>query len=204
MLQFCFDSEGNLDNHAFNQLAEQLNGMITAYIRKFYLPGGDRDDLYQWGLLGLYKAVLYFDEDDRYTFNFVAKRNICNMMRSAVTMANRKKHKLANEAESLYVKNNFLKENNVELIDRLITSNKYDPQEALDDKESVEKIYHYIAYSLSEHERKTILLYMNGYKQQDISERLNINKKMVDNAIQRAKRKIYQQFLQPNADYIAL
>ena len=201
MLQCCFDSQGNLDNHEFNLLVEKLNIMITAYIRKYYLPGGDRDDLYQWGLLGLYKAVLYFDENDRYTFDFVASRNIRNMMKSAVTMANRQKHKIANEAESLYVKNTNMKENSPELIDRLVINyNKYDPQEVLADKESVEKIHHYIKYDLSENERMSILLYMRGYKQQDISHKLSISTKVVDNAIQRAKRKIHQHFVKQD-DY---
>lgn len=202
MLRYCFDSQGNLDNHQFNQLAARLNGMITASIRKYYLPGGDRDDLYQWGLLGLYKAVLYYDENDRYTFDFVASRNIQNMMKSAVTMSNRQKNKFVNEAESLYAKTIHMKENSVELIDRLvINNNAYDPQRVLIDREFTEKLFNFIKCYLSDHERRSLLLYMRGYKQQDISKKLNINTKVVDNAIQRAKRKIYQYVVRQNEDY---
>jgi RNA polymerase sporulation-specific sigma factor len=193
VLRYCFDNQGNLDNHKFNQLAAKLNGMITACSRKYYLPGGDWDDLYQWGLLGLYKAVLYFDENDRYTFDFVASRNIQNMIKSAVTRANRQKHKLVNEAESLYFEKTNSNDYNVALIDRLIiTDNAYDPQKVVSDKESAETLYQYIRCYLSEHERKSILLYMRGYKQQDIADKLHIHTKVVDNAIQRAKKKISQ------------
>jgi RNA polymerase sporulation-specific sigma factor len=201
VLRCCFDKQGKLDNHEFNQLAAKLNGMITASIRKYYLPGGDRDDLYQWGLLGLYKAVLYYDENDRYTFDFVASRNIQNMMKSAVTGANRQKNKFVNEAESLYAKTIHLKENNVELIDRLvITNNAYDPEKVVTDREFAETLYHFIKCYLSEHERMSILLYIRGYTQQDISAKLNINTKVVDNAIQRAKRKIYRHIARQNED----
>ncbi|MDF2501314.1 MAG: polymerase sporulation specific sigma factor SigH [Anaerosporomusa subterranea] len=202
VLRYCFDNQGNLDNHKFNQLAAKLSGKITACIRKYYLPGGDRDDLYQWGLLGLYKAVLYYDENDRYTFDFIASRNIQNMIKSAVTMSNRQKNKLVNEAESLYAKPIHMQENSVELIDRLVINNDaYDPQRILIDREFTETLFHYIKYYLSEYERRSVLLYMRGYKQQDIAEELNINTKVVDNAIQRAKKKIYQHVFQQNENY---
>jgi RNA polymerase sporulation-specific sigma factor len=205
VLRCCFDKQGNLDNDEFTQLAVRLDGMISACVRKYYLPGGDRDDLYQWGLWGLYKAVLYFDENDRYTFDFIARRNIQNMMKSAVTGANRQKHKLANEAESLYVKKISMDKDNAELIDRLVISgNADDPQEILADKESVENLYQYIRRYLSEHERMSILLHLYGYKQQDIARKLNIHRKVVDNAIQRAKRKISQYISQNERDTISI
>lgn len=171
--------------------------MIVKYIRRYYLPGGDRDDLYQWGLLGLYKAVLQFDENGPYSFDFVASRNIKNMIKTAITTANRKKHKLITEAESLHAqKFKFVQDRCVELIDLLVLHNRtQDPQEVVADRESVEKIYGFINHGLSDIERSVIILYMYGYKQQDISSNLNMDKKAVDNAMQRAKRKI--------SDYIA-
>lgn len=193
MLRCCFDQHGNFDNHQFALLAARLDGMITACIRKYYLPGGDRDDLRQWGLWGLYKAVLYFDANGRYSFDFVAKRNIENMIKSAVTRANRQKHKPVNEAESLYYKKSTLYKDNAELIDRLVTNDQLsNPPEIVADKEAVENLYQYIRLYLSEQERLSILLYLAGYKQQDIARLLHLRQKVVDNAIQRAKKKIAQ------------
>ncbi|MDU4962468.1 MAG: sigma-70 family RNA polymerase sigma factor [Sporomusaceae bacterium] len=202
MLRCCFDKNGNLDNNSFNQLAEKLHGMIMSCVKKYYLPGGDRDDLYQWGLLGLYKAVLHYDETDRYTFNFVASRNIRNMIRTAVTGANRKKNKLVNEAESLNTRPAFIHEGSVEKLDRLVASgHAYDPETMLADREFEETLYCFIRARLSDYERQAILLYMRGYTQQDISRKLNITTKVVDNAIQRAKRKIDRHVVRQNSDY---
>jgi RNA polymerase sporulation-specific sigma factor len=94
---------------------------------------------------------------------------------------------------------------NAELIDRLVISgNADDPQEILADKESVENLYQYIRRYLSEHERMSILLHLYGYKQQDIARKLNIHRKVVDNAIQRAKRKISQYISQNERDTISI
>lgn len=193
LLTCCFDDQGNLDNNEFNHLAEQLHSMIMKYIRRYYLPGGDRDDLYQWGLMGLYKAVLQFDENGQYSFDFVASRNIKNMIKTAITTANRKKHRLITDAESLHAqKYKSVQDRCVELIDRLVLNTRtQDPLEVVADKESVENIHDFINRCLSDIERNVILLYMRGYRQQDIARKLNIGKKAVDNAMQRAKKKIF-------------
>lgn len=199
MLQCCFDRHGNFDNEQFSLLAARLDGMIKGCIKNYYLPGGEREDLYQWGLWGLYKAVLYYDEADRYSFDFVAKRNIQNMIKSAVTRANRQKHKLDNAAESLYCRKTTLQNDNLELIERLVIApNLYDPLAILVDREAVEDLYRYIRLYLSEHERLSIQLYLAGYPQRDIAQVLNIGRKVVDNAIQRAKKKIAQFVISEN------
>ncbi|VBB06972.1 rna polymerase sigma-70 region 2 [Lucifera butyrica] len=192
MLTCCFNERGQLNNDEFERLAEQFHGMIISYTRKYYLPGGDSEDLYQWGLLGLYKAVLHFNETDRYSFEFVASVNIKNMMKSAITMANRKKHRVANEAKSLFEKCRYFdNEQEAPLIDRLVVHNGVrDPLDVVADKESVEKIYRFIARRLSDNERRVIGLYIHGYKQRHISGKLNVDQKVVDNAIQRARKKI--------------
>lgn len=201
VLQCCFDKHGNFDNYAFTQLSARLNGMITGIIRKYYLPGGDYEDLYQCGLLGLYKAVLYYNENGPYSFDFVARKNIQNVVKTAVTGANRQKHKLANEAESLYVKKFKKNGDGVELIDHLVINDQIsDPSHILIEKETTQGLYHYINHQLSEHERMSILLYIHGYKQQDIAKELRIHRKVVDNAIQRAKKKLLKYVIRQNED----
>ncbi|MDU4959153.1 MAG: sigma-70 family RNA polymerase sigma factor [Sporomusaceae bacterium] len=195
MLLCCFDQHGNFDDNQFALLADRLEGMIGACVGKYYLPGGDRDDLYQWGLWGLYKAVLSYDENDRYSFEFVAKRNIHNMIKSAITRANRQKHRPVNEAESLSYRKASLNKDNAELIERLVVDERlHNPLEILADKETAENLCRYIRLYLSRYERLSIGFYLAGYRQQDIAGLLRVERKVVDNSIQRAKRKI--------ADYV--
>ncbi len=192
MLKSCFDNVGDINNEEFNRIVAKFRKIIYSYANKYYLPGGDIDDLYQWGLLGLYNAILHFDEDGIYTFDFIAKINIRNMIKSAITTANRKKHMVANYACSLYYTGDDNNAgNNVRLIDRLVTEKRtQDPLEVVTDKESVQKILRFIEGNLSDNERRIMKLYIRGFKQRHISEQLNFDPKVVDNAIQRARKKL--------------
>lgn len=48
---------------ALEQIASQYKGLIRSYANKFYIVGGDKEDLLQEGMLGLYFAVLNYDEE---------------------------------------------------------------------------------------------------------------------------------------------
>ena len=52
----------NGDQSAMEKLASQYKGLIRSLANKFYLVGGDKDDLLQEGMLGLFYAVSYYDE----------------------------------------------------------------------------------------------------------------------------------------------
>ena len=193
MLKSCFDNSGNFIDDKFSCLVSAFRTTIYAHAKKYYLPGGDLDDLYQWGLLGLYKAVLCYDEDGPYKFDIIANINIKNMMRSAIKMANRKKHWAVNCACPLYqTGNDSMPNSNVKLIERLELENwTCDPQDLFIEKESVEEVCGFINRCLSEKERRIIVLHIRGYKQQNISQKLDFDPKVVDNAIQRARRKLH-------------
>lgn len=193
MLKACFDNTGDIINDEFDRVVAKYKKIIYFYANRYYLPGGDIDDLYQWGLLGLYNASLHFDENGIYSFDFIAKINIRNMIKSAITNANRKKHMMANCACSLYYAGDDSQSGgNLKLIDRLVQENRtQDPLEVITDQESVQKIMRFIDGRLSDVERRIMKLYIRGFKQRHISEQLNFDPKVVDNAIQRARKKLY-------------
>lgn len=191
MLSQCFDKGGNLIQEEFNCLANRFKGVIYSYARRYYLPGGDIDDLCQWGMLGLYKAVLNYEEELVYNFETIAVMNIRNMMRSAIKTANRNKHKPANAAISLDHNNDDPSHVNLKLIDRLVVGqDQSDPYYILEEKEAIAKIIYLMERHLSFNEHQVFKLYIVGYKQKHISETLNVDPKIVDNAIQRARKKL--------------
>ncbi|SMC70550.1 sigma-70 family RNA polymerase sigma factor [Sporomusa malonica] len=193
MLESCFDQTGSLKDTEFNLLANKFRSTIQAYSNKYYLPGGDTDDLYQWGLLGLYKAVLTYQKNRPYSFDLIAKVNIRNMIKSSVTMANRKKHWAINSSRSFnYTPHNSGSECTQEYIDRLFVQNRIqDPLEVIINQETTTMIASFIDGHLSHTERKVILLYIKGYKQRHISDKLASDPKIVDNALQRARKKLF-------------
>ncbi|SHJ22120.1 sigma-70 family RNA polymerase sigma factor [Propionispora hippei] len=192
MLTCCFDDSGNIIEEEFNRIVKRFRNSIYAYANRYYLPGGDVDDLYQWGLLGLYKAVLHYVPNEKYSFEVTALINIKNMMKSAIRMANRNKHKAANTACSLY----FSGDNGTdEFLDRLILDQRLDdPLAVILDRETVETMLRVIESYLTDRERSIIKLYICGYKPRHISEKLQCKPKTVDNAIQRVRRKLAKYF----------
>lgn len=49
MLTHCFDSSGMILDDEFNRLVRKFKKLIYAHAHRYYLPGGDVDDLYQIG-----------------------------------------------------------------------------------------------------------------------------------------------------------
>lgn len=193
MLQNCFYPSGDFNQEEFSRLAHQFRQIIYAQASRYYLPGGDIEDLYQWGLLGLYKAVMHYDETSSYSFDFIAKINIKNMIKSAITMANRKKHLAINQAFPLY-HGGLLPTAGLPALSESLPADQRspDPLDVLIAQEAVHTIMTFIETKLSTNEQAILQLYLQGYKQRHISETLNFDIKAVDNAIQRARKKLHR------------
>ena len=53
----------DFDEELIEKLAQNYASMIRAICRRFYLVGGTAEDLYQEGMIGLYKAIKSYDLD---------------------------------------------------------------------------------------------------------------------------------------------
>lgn len=51
------------DDQAAEQLIERYKQMVRAHARTLFLAGGDRDDLLQEGMIGLFKAMQHYDPE---------------------------------------------------------------------------------------------------------------------------------------------
>ena len=191
VLAGCFYNDGRINNEEFEKIVSKYNKIILRYVKVYYLPGGDYRDLYQWGLIGLYKAVCYYDEARGSSFRRIAEFNIQNTIKSAVTMHNRKKHCILNEAISL---NTIVESSNTKSqLESQGVFNKNssdDPADMIIEKETITKINGELANVLSRLEKRVIDLYIEGYKQREIAQKLNLQEKVVDNAVQRARKKM--------------
>ncbi len=191
MLGLCFCDDGQINNEEFEKIVGKYHKIILRYVKTYYLPGGDYRDMYQWGLIGLYKAVLYYDERRGKSFRLIAELNIKNTIKSAITSHNRKKHYILNEALSLNVLADSPNTNSQ--LESVIQINKCyqdDPAALVVEQETVENINQELKTVLSKLEKRVIDLYIEGYKQREISLILGLNEKVVDNAIQRVRQKL--------------
>ena len=80
------------DNEAMEELLEKYRGLVRTEARKFFLAGGDEEDLIQEGMIGLFKAIQSYREEEDAAFSTFAVLCVQRQIYTTVTASNRKKH----------------------------------------------------------------------------------------------------------------
>ena len=161
---------------AIEQLVSRYKALIRSLANRFYLVGGDKDDLLQEGMLGLFYAINYYDEDKGSFPSFV---QLC-VLRQILDAVKRDKGvgqiPLSNYVELDIVANSF---------DALNS-----PLDNLLRKEYSEKVAQVINEKLTPFEKQVLVFFADGYSYDDIANKTNKSYKAVDGALQRARRKL--------------
>lgn len=178
------------DNDAIDFLLEKYKNLVRKKANTLFLIGGDKDDLIQEGMIGLYKAIRDFDLSANANFYAFAELCIARQIYTAIKLSNRKKNIPLND----YISFNspvFGEEGNenISLLD-LILSNNQNPEDLVIDKESTSMIKYELERRLSLMERKVLNLYLSGKDYQEIAKELERESKSIDNALQRIKSKL--------------
>ncbi|MCH5152368.1 MAG: sigma-70 family RNA polymerase sigma factor [Clostridiales bacterium] len=163
---------------AIEQLVTRYKGLIRSYANKFYLVGGDKDDLLQEGMLGLFYAITYYDEDKGAFPSFV-ELCVLRQVLDAVKRDNGAKQKPLKNYVELDVAAN-------------LSDGTNSPLEYFLRKEYAEKVTRLIKEKLTPYERKVLTLFADGYSYDDIAVKTNKSYKAVDGALQRARRKLLE------------
>lgn len=180
---------------ALEELLSRYQNFIKAKCRMYFLIGADKEDIYQEGMIGLFKAVRDFDETKYPSFRLFAEMCITRQMITAIKTASRQKHIPLNTYISL---NKPVYEENDErtLIDTLADTFISDPEEVMITKEELENAINVITECLSPFEFKVLSLYLEGRSYQEIADMIHKDVKSIDNALQRVKKKI-EKYLAP-------
>jgi len=187
------------DRAAYNFIVRKFKGIIHGTIKKknYFLQGGDYEDLFQEGLIGLYKAIRDFNPENG-EFEVFSKICIDRQLISAIKTSTRKKHTPLNEMIPL---DRTLPENdNLSMMDIFgaredvqyhINFEFLDPEQQLMLGEERDLHKELLEKSLSEKEMDVYRLYLEAKSYKEIMDDLHVkNPKMIDNAIQRVRRKI--------------
>lgn len=151
--------------------------LVTIISRKYFLLSGEKEDLIQEGMIGLYKAIRHFSEE-KGSFKSFAKTCIENQIVEAIRKTNRQKNMILKGSISL-------EKDGVENL--LPTENL---EEYLIEKENKQERFRKINELLTSLEKKVLEKYLDGFSYNQISQTLNISSKSVDNAITRIKIKL--------------
>ena len=157
-------------------LLEKYKPFVKSKSRALFLVGGDREDLIQEGMIGLFKAIRDFKEENGAPFAAFAKLCVERQMYTAIEAAGRQKNAPLNAYISLSEEEEHLMDGGIE--------------EAVIEKSSYQQLYERVRSLLSAMENEVLELYLEGKDYTEIAKILGKSDKSIDNALQRIKGKI--------------
>lgn len=182
----------NKEDSAMEYLLEKYKPLVRQKTRKLFLIDGDKDDLIQEGMIGLFKAVRDYQAGKDAAFRTFADLCILRQLYSAIKKSNRLKNQPLNSYISIY-SDEF---NDADELagDRTVISSGSDnianPEAIVIDRESAVDMQNQMFDKLSKMEREVLKRYLDGMTYQEIAADMEKSPKSIDNALQRIKGKI--------------
>jgi RNA polymerase sporulation-specific sigma factor len=177
------------NNRAQEYLISKYENFVKAKAKSYFLIGADKEDIYQEGMIGLYKAIRDFNPDKSTSFKSFAEICVVRQIITAIKTATRQKHIPLNTYISLN-KPIYEEESERTLLDVLAGLKISDPEELMISKEQMDYIEEKISTVLSGLELEVLTSYLDGKSYQEIAIDLERHSKSIDNALQRVKRKL--------------
>ncbi|MGQ9732574.1 MAG: RNA polymerase sporulation sigma factor SigH [Candidatus Zipacnadales bacterium] len=174
---------------AYDEIFRRYRGLVESKARLYYLAGADHEDVIQEGMIGLYKAVRDFSGMRTHAFRTFADLCVTRQIITAVKAASRQKHLALNSYVSMDAPG-VAHEPDQSLGDILPEQNSINPEEVVAHRQLYEQVTWHLAHDLSAFESQALRLYLQGRSYSEIAGDLQCNIKQIDNALQRAKRKI--------------
>ncbi len=174
---------------AETELFSRYKYLVTKICRGYFIVGGDIEDLIQEGMIGLYKAIKSFSPAKDSSFKTFASVCIKHQVQVAIKSANTNKNRPLSSAISFQNFQNDQTNSNFDYLPvELVLETT--PAEKVIDKENYNNLKLLIKSTLSKNEYKVLSLYLQGYSYKEISQKLAITKKSIDNSLTRIKTKL--------------
>ncbi|BCK00871.1 RNA polymerase sporulation sigma factor SigH [Anaerocolumna chitinilytica] len=181
------------DSYAMDYMLTKYKNLVKNKAKALFLIGGDKEDLIQEGMIGLYKAIRDYGTEKDSSFYSFADLCISRQMYSAIKASNRKKNIPLNTYVSLYTpaySENADFEEKETLADVVIQNKISNPEELVIDKESTSMLEYELVRHLSQFEKTVLDLYLHDYSYLQIADKLKKEPKSIDNALQRIRLKL--------------
>ena len=180
-------SESN--EEARSELVKKYTGIVHKIAYKYTSLaetfGIEEKDLIQEGFIGLSKAIDTYDVGKNVLFYTYVTLCIETSIKSALRTASKKKHQSLNNSISL----DKLYEEEMN-INEILKDENSDPSIQLLDKESIDEILNDSKKILTSFEYDVFKLKIEGYSNEEISIKVNKDKKAIENTMFRIKSKL--------------
>lgn len=178
------------NKEALDFLLSKYKELVYMKSSKYFIIGAEKDDIFQEGMIGLYKAIQSFKVDKHNSFKTFANMCIERQLITAIKTSNRQKHMPLNSYLSLSTSSYENDEDNEKtLLDVLDNKTAEDPLDTITKKEYYSNVENAIDKSLSSFEKQVLKKFIKGDSYVKIAEELEAPVKSVDNAIQRIRKK---------------
>lgn len=181
---------------AMTFLMEKYKSLVRRKTRPLFLTGGDKDDLVQEGMIGLYKAICGYIPEKEASFKTFAELCISRYIYSAIKISNRMKNQPLNTYISIYAPAFSVNDNSDEsdfMIDQELENAGNNPEDIVIGRENAVFVQEKLFKNLSKMEKQVLKRYLDGMTYQEIAADMDKTPKSIDNALQRIKMKLIRQ-----------
>ncbi|MDD3397192.1 MAG: sigma-70 family RNA polymerase sigma factor [Clostridia bacterium] len=182
------------DEQVIDFILSRYNNIIHNVSGRYFLIGAEPEDLFQEGLIGLFKACQKFKLTNENSFKTFAYLCIERQVQSAIKSANRLKNSALNNSLSLNAQFELTLSNvdglNEESVVKYMPSDEPTPEDILIEEETYLERLKQIKATLSDYEFKILIHYIKGYKYSYIANLIDKDFKSIDNALTRIKQKL--------------
>ena len=170
---------------AVTVLTKRYKPIVSKICRKYFLIGGDNEDLIQEGMIALFRAIKTFNGSS----NFIAYASKCikNQVLSVIKRYNSQKNLPLNNYVSLSGINDGASDKT-----DIAAGADLGPEATYINAERLDELNNEITKCLSKLENKIFTLYLDGLTYQEISDTTGKNLKSIDNTLQRIKKKVQE------------
>lgn len=175
---------------AYEYLIQKYREVAKIKARTYYIAGGDNEDAVQEGMIGIFKAVRDYEPGDGASFSSFLELCVDRQIKTAMSGANRRKHKILTESVSLVLQEGESENGNPDIAHMMTAGREDEPENAALIKEAVELMRKAGEERLSRFERRVWNEMLKGETYREIADVLQKSPKTIDNAIQRIKKKI--------------
>jgi RNA polymerase sporulation-specific sigma factor len=202
-------SDKKISSDAYNEVEKRVKPKLMYIVNQFYIPGCNRDDIYQEALFALrFKAIPDYrrnrGRNGNYPFdNFAVlciRRHLSTLLKSSF----QNKRKALNTSISLDQDRNTTSDD-VLLLSDILPRTDQTILELLEGKEYYHTLFGELRGKLSVFEKKVFGLYVQKYSYEEMAKIINndykkkklrkrINVKSIDNALSRLKQKAKEVF----------
>lgn len=175
------------EKEIMDYLMNKYKNLVRREVRTLYLLGGEKDDLIQEGMIGLFKAVEDYNPEQSVPFFSFAKLCITRQVYSAIEASKRKKHIPLNSYVSIYEDEEGDDKGSV--LDTLEAEEDSNPENVFLTRDYNRYLKSRLETSLSEMEREVFFLYLMGNDYKEIAQIMGKPSKTIDNALQRIRSK---------------